>query len=288
MMLAQTDTSWFNEIQATEGSAFSLAIKRKLHEEKTPYQTIAIYETLHFGNLMTIDGILMLTSRDNFIYHEMMAHFPLFTHPEPKRVVIIGGGDCGTLREVLKHDTVKAAHLIDIDERVTRLSEQYFPELCAANHDPRVALSFINGIEWMAKQASQPGSIDLIIVDSTDPIGPGEALFTADFYRDCFSALTKQGLLVQQSESPLFHKKLIQTMRSNMTAAGFVSLHTAQFPQPTYPSGWWSLTLAGKESTLPGFREKAAFNKTFTTHYYNKDIHLASMAIPECLKNLTP
>ncbi|VAW80557.1 Spermidine synthase, partial [hydrothermal vent metagenome] len=193
-------TTWFTEICEEHGSAISFRIRQKLHDEKTPYQHIEIYETTDFGNLMVIDGFVMLTSRDNFLYHEMMSHPALFTHPAPKRVVIIGGGDCGTLREVLKHKTVEHVLQVEIDEQVTRLSEQYFPELCKSNNDPRAEFFFGDGIQWIKN--AEPGSVDLVIVDSTDPIGPAEGLFTEAFYRDCYRALSDTGLIVQQSESP--------------------------------------------------------------------------------------
>src|SRR5690606_11377001 len=155
------------------------------------------------GRLMVIDGSIMLTQRDNFLYHEMMSHPALFTHPDPKRVVIIGGGDCGTLREVLKHASVESVVQIDIDERVTRLSERFFPELCSSNGDPRADLRFEDGIEWIKRAAD--GSIDVLIIDSTDPVGPAVGLFAVDFYRECCRALAANGVMVQQSESPLLH-----------------------------------------------------------------------------------
>ncbi|RMG51815.1 MAG: polyamine aminopropyltransferase, partial [Gammaproteobacteria bacterium] len=127
------DDHWFSEAYEADGCAVSLRVRRLLHEEQTPYQHIAIWETEHWGNLMVIDGCIMLSSRDNFIYHEMLAHPALFSHPEPCRVAIIGGGDCGTLREVLRHPEVEHCVQVEIDERVTRLSERYFPELCEAN-----------------------------------------------------------------------------------------------------------------------------------------------------------
>jgi spermidine synthase len=270
---------WFTEVCTGSGSAFSLQVKRKLHAEQSPYQRIEIWETTDFGNLMTIDGFVMLTSRDNFLYHEMISHPALFTHPNPERVVIIGGGDCGTLREVLKHPGVRRVVQVDIDERVTRLSEQYFPELCDANDDPRAELRFADGIQWMKDAA--PGSVDLVIVDSTDPIGPAEGLFGEAFYRDCHRALGEQGLLVQQSESPLLHyRSIIRPMHSAMRAAGFTDSLTLPFPQPVYPSGWWSATLAGKRA-VDRFREADAVAKTFTTRYYNAAIHKGAQAQPE-------
>ncbi|MCG8379325.1 MAG: polyamine aminopropyltransferase, partial [Proteobacteria bacterium] len=157
--------NWFSE--AASGYAMSLEIEEKLHEEQSPYQKIEIYKTRTFGNLMTLDGITMLTTRDNFIYHEMMSHPALFNHPNPKDVAVVGGGDCGTLKEVLKHDSVKQVTQIELDERVTRISEKYFPELCESNNDPRAILLFEDAIDWMKNTKAE--SLDVIILDTTDP-----------------------------------------------------------------------------------------------------------------------
>lgn len=275
------DANWFTEIVPASGSAFSLKIKQKLHAEQSDFQYLEIYETETFGNLMVIDGCTMVSTRDNFFYHEMMSHPALFSHPDPKTVWIIGGGDCGTLREVLKHSSVTKAVQIDIDERVTRLAEIYFPELCASNNDPRADLKFIDGIKWVKEAA--PNSVDLIIVDSTDPVGPAEGLFGEQFYRDCVNCLTPNGMLVQQSESALLHLSLIGEMRAAMRQAGFSHLQSLFFPQCIYPSGWWSATIASK-AELSGFREQDALNKGFETVYYNADIHKASLAQPEFFK----
>jgi spermidine synthase len=272
---------WFTEQVPSTGTAFSLKIKQKLHEEQSDFQFLEIYETETFGNLMVIDGCTMVSTRDNFFYHEMISHPALYTHPNPKRVCIIGGGDCGTLREVLKHPSVEHAVQIDIDERVTRLSEIYFPELCESNNDPRAELKFIDGIKWIKEAA--PNSIDLIIVDSTDPVGPAEGLFGEAFYRDCFNCLSENGMLVQQSESPLLHLKLIGEMRDAMSNAGLSHQQTLFFPQCLYPSGWWSATIASK-AELAAFREQDCINKPFETVYYNTDIHKASLAQPEFFK----
>ena len=272
------NTQWFTEICEEHGSAISFRVRRKLHEEKTRYQHIEIYETTDFGNLMVIDGFVMLTSRDNFLYHEMMSHPALFTHPAPKRVVIIGGGDCGTLREVLKHKGVEHALQVEIDERVTRLSEQYFPELCESNSDPRAELLFDDGIQWMGD--AKPGSVDVVIVDSTDPVGPAKGLFSEDFYRSCHRALGDTGLIVQQSESPLLHyDSIIQPMHRAMQSAGLSHTHTMPFPQPCYPSGWWSATL-GCNQAINRFREVDAENPGFTTQYYTRTIHQGALAMP--------
>lgn len=272
---------WFTEKVPVAESAFSLKFKQKLHEEQSEFQFIEIYETEGFGNLMVIDGCTMLSTRDNFFYHEMMSHPVLYTHADPKRIWIIGGGDCGTLKEVLKHLSVEQAVQIDIDERVTRLSEIYFPELCESNNDPRAALKFIDGIKWVKDAA--PDSVDIIIVDSTDPVGPAEGLFSEAFYRDCYNCLSENGIIIQQSESPLYHMKLIGAMRNAMSTAGFEYLQTLFFPQCLYPSGWWSATIAGK-ADLTKFREQDSANKPFDTSYYNVDIHKASLAQPEFFK----
>jgi spermidine synthase len=274
-------SEWFTEQVPAAGTAFSLKIKNKLHEEQSEFQFLEMYETETFGNLMVIDGCTMVSTRDNFFYHEMMSHPALYTHPNPKTVWIIGGGDCGTLREVLKHPSVEHAVQIDIDERVTRLSEIYFPELCESNGDPRADLKFIDGIKWVKDAA--PNSVDIIIVDSTDPVGPAEGLFSAAFYRDCAACLTENGIVIQQSESALLHLKLIGEMRAAMNSAGFDHLQTLFFPQCLYPSGWWSATIASK-SDLSNFREQDAANKPFETVYYNVDIHKASLAQPEFFK----
>ncbi|MEQ1546351.1 polyamine aminopropyltransferase [Methyloglobulus sp.] len=276
-------TEWFTEEHSGAGSAFSLKIKRKLHEEQSPFQYHEIYETETFGNLMVLDGCTMVSTRDNFLYHEMISHPALFTHPDPKKVWIIGGGDCGTLREVLKHKSVEEAVQIDIDERVTRLAEIYFPELCESNNDPRADLKFIDGIKWIKDAA--PNSVDIIIVDSTDPVGPAKGLFNEEFYRGCFACLSENGLLVQQSESPLLHLDLLKAMRDAMQAAGFAALQTLYFPQCIYPSGWWSATIASK-ANLNGFREQDSANKPFDTLYYNVDIHKGALAQPEFVKKV--
>ena len=168
---------WFTEPCDEAGTALSWRIEAKLHEERSEYQQIAIYQTTHFGRLMVIDGFVMLTTRDNFFYHEMLVHPAMFMHPDPRRVVVIGGGDCGTLQQVLRHPGVQHAHQIEIDRRVTELAIEHFPELAQCRHDARAQLHFEDGIAWMARAA--PGSIDVIIVDSTDPIGPGAVLFMA-------------------------------------------------------------------------------------------------------------
>lgn len=269
---------WFTEVAEEAGTAFSLQTSECLHRERSAYQEIAVYQTPGFGRLLVIDGYVMLSERDNFFYHEMMVHPALYTHAAPRRVVIVGGGDCGSLTEVLRHEDVDSALQVEIDERVTRISEQYFPELCVGAADPRAELRFEDGIAWMHNAPA--GSADVIIVDSTDPIGPAKGLFDAAFYVQCCRVLGAGGVLIQQSESPLLHLALIRSMRTAMREAGFGATATLTFPQPVYPCGWWSATMARKNANLEGFREAAAERRPFRTRYYSVNIHRAALALP--------
>jgi spermidine synthase len=267
---------WFTEVHQGAGSAWSLAVETRLAHEVTDYQTIEVYKTRDWGNLMVIDGFVMLTTRDNFLYHEMLTHPALFSHPDPKRVLIIGGGDCGTLSEVLRHDSVETCTQVEIDEMVTRLAEKHFPELCERNSDPRAELLFDDGLAHIKNRSE--GSLDLIIVDSTDPIGPAEGLFGPGFVKDCFRALADGGILVQQSESPLLHPDLIAGIRGNMEQAGFADIKTLGFPQPCYPSGWWSATQARKGGHIEP-ADPARFEASgLITRYFNPEVHRGALA----------
>ncbi len=269
---------WFTESCADGASAFSLKIKRKLHEERSAYQLIEIYETERFGRLMTLDGLVMVTDRDNFIYHEMLTHPALFAHTGPRRVAIVGGGDCGSLREVLKHPEVELVDQVEIDERVTRVAERFFPQLTEANGDARGRLHFADGIEWMAQAA--PASYEVVLIDSTDPIGAAAGLYSEAFYRDCWRALGPDGVLAAQSESPLYHLELIERMHGTMRAAGFRDTASLHFPQCSYPSGWWTVTLASKGGDARRFRAEAAAGKAFATRYYDHEVHAAALVLP--------
>ncbi|MGO1773230.1 MAG: polyamine aminopropyltransferase [Halomonas sp.] len=277
------DDQWFTEVFDSHGSAFSLKISEKLLDVQSQYQHLEVYATETYGNLMVLDGCVMLTDRDNFLYHEMIAHPALFTHQEPKRVVIIGGGDCGTLKEVLRHPGVEKVTQIDIDEEVTKASERFFPSLVEANNDPRAELLFADGVKWVDDAADE--SIDVLIIDSTDPVGPAEGLFKTDFLRRCHRILKSGGVMVQQSESPLYHSgSIIRELRNDMQEAGFDSVATLPFPQPVYPSGWWSVTLAGKVTDVNTFRELAAASHDLPLDYYSVEAHRGALALPPFMR----
>ena len=275
------DDRWFTEIAPHEGMATSFRIEARLADERSAWQRLEVFRTETFGNLMALDGCVMLTSRDEFIYHEMISHPALLTHADPRRVVVVGGGDCGTLREVLRHSTVAEAWQVEIDERVTRLAEQHFPELTRSNGDPRAHLHFGDGLAWLRDATAE--SIDVVIVDSTDPVGPAAGLFGEAFYRDCHRALGAGGIVVQQSESPLLNADIIRAMHRAMSAAGFDAVQSYTFPQPCYPSGWWSATMARKGAGLDGFRAAEAV-RLGGLRYYSAEIHRAAFALPPFLR----
>jgi len=272
--------SWFTEM--AKGYGMSIKIREKVHDEKSRYQHIEIYETERFGRLLTLDGITMLTGRDNFIYHEMMTHPALFAHERPRDVVIVGGGDCGSLHEVLKHPEIETVTQVELDERVTRVSEQYFPELCASNGDPRATLLFEDAIAWMRDAAA--ASADVIVLDTTDPVGQAERLFSMAFYRDCHRVLRDGGILVAQSESPFLDLDILKGLRGEMTAAGFGELRTLQFYLPTYPSGWWSATLAAKNHRFERLGSAGDNRSSVETRYYSPEIVRAALVLPPWLQ----
>ncbi|KPQ22378.1 polyamine aminopropyltransferase [Halomonas sp. HL-93] len=277
------DEQWFTEVFDSHGSAFSLKITDKLLDVHSAYQHLEVYATETYGNLLVLDGCVMLTDRDNFLYHEMIAHPALFTHQNPKRVVIIGGGDCGTLKEVLRHPGVEHVTQIDIDEEVTKASERFFPALVASNNDPRAELLFDDGVKWVDNAPDE--SIDVLIIDSTDPVGPAEGLFKTDFLKRCHRILKNGGVMVQQSESPLYHSgSIIRELRHDMREAGFESVATLPFPQPVYPSGWWSVTLAGKATNVENFREQEAAHHDMPLEYYTVEAHRGALSLPPFMR----
>ncbi len=277
-------SQWFLEPCEEVGALFGLECVEMLLDERTPWQHLQILETRHFGRVMVLDGFLMLTQRDHFIYHEMLVHPALCSQRAPRRVLIIGGGDCGCLREVLRHDLVEHVVQVELDERVTRAAERFFPELCEANDDPRAELVFADGIGFVAAAAA--GAFEVIIIDSTDPIGQAARLFDRAFYRQCRRVLGDTGVLAVQSESPMIHLEVLAGIRGELAAAGFPHVATLQFPQPTYPSGWWSATLAGGSAVaaVPGHAAGP-----LETRYYSRQVHQAALALPrfvsEALEN---
>ncbi len=264
---------WFTERQ-TPDLSISLRVTRTLARETTPYQELLVVETPAFGRLLSLGGTIQLTERDEFFYHEMLAHVPLSAHPNPRRVLVIGGGDGGTVREVLRHEGVEHVDLVEIDEAVVRAARAFFPGVACGLDDPRVAVHYEDGMAFVARARGQ--SYDVVLVDSTDPVGPAVGLFRSPFYRSIANALGEGGIVAAQSESPLLHGELITSLAEQMRAA-FASVSLYLCPMPTYPSGLWSF-LAGSQTRPPS--EPRPDAQLAGTRYYTPAIHRGAFDLP--------
>lgn len=268
---------WFTE-QQTKSVTIGLKVNEVIWREQTPFQELAILDTAAYGRMLVLDGAIQTTLRDEFVYHEMIAHVPLASHPHPRKVAVIGGGDGGVIREILKHPTVEEAHLVEIDERVVETARRFFPEISAGLQSDRAHVHFTDGIEWVR----QARDFDVIIVDSTDPVGPATGLFTPEFYQTVFEALAKDGLMVAQSESPFLQPHIIrQVYRGVAQAFPLVGLYLAAVP--TYPSGLWSFTL-GSKSNFPGVLPEPG--RTLDCRYWTPEIHRAAFVLPKFVQEL--
>lgn len=269
---------WAKEYH-TQDMVISYRIKQTLHAERSQYQDIALVETHQYGRMLLLDSIVQTTERDEFVYHEMITHVPLNAHPHPRRVLVVGGGDGGAIREILKHPTVEEAVLVEIDRRVVELSQQYLPTIACALDDPRVTVHIADGIEYV-KQAKD--AFDLIIVDSTDPIGPAVGLFAQEFYRNLHAALRPDGMFVAQTESPWVNQELIPGLHEGLrNVFPIVRLYLAAIP--TYQSGLFSFTVCSKQHdpTRP-----QASAPVLDTKYYSPAIHQAAFVLPPFVANL--
>ena len=274
------EADWFTEVTEEKGFIYGFQITERLHEEKTPYQHIEVYQTKHFGRLLVLDGVVMLTELYHYFYHEMMAHPALCAHPAPADVVIVGGGDCGVLREVARHDGIRHITQVELDERVTRVSVEFFPELCEANADPRVSFIFTDAVNWMKQAATD--SVDVLILDTVDPIGQAKRLFGEEFYSDCRRVLRDNGAMVAQTGSPILDIDFLAQVQQRMRQVGFVDIRTLQFPVPFYPISWWTASVACKGEWLSDPRLL-----NFPTRYYNESVHRACQILPEYLGRLS-
>ena len=276
---------WFSEYH-TEDVRFSIKVK-PLWSEQTKFQRIDFFKNPTFGTFFTLDGFLMMTEKDEFIYHEMISHPAFATNPEIQKVLIIGGGDGGTTREVARYPTVQQIDQVEIDERVVRLCQQYLPQTASVfGNEPRLKLYFGDGVEFI-KNAPE-GTYDLILVDSTDPVGPGEGLFTLEFYRDCYRALTPNGILINQHESPYYPGDAREMKRAHQKLkAIFPIAKVYQFFMPTYPSGHWLFGFATKTlDPVADFKPELWQQFKLKTRYYNTAIHTASFVLPTYVREM--
>ena len=270
---------WYTEKQ-TPNLGLSCKITRTLHVEKTEYQDMAVIDTVQYGRMLVLDGMVMTTEVDEFVYHEMITHIALNTHPHPQRVLVVGGGDGGAIREIIKHPSVKEAVLGEIDRRVVEVSQEYLPSIAGALTDSRVTLAIGDGVEHVRQSK---GKYDVILVDSTEPIGPAVGLFSREFYQDVFEALTPDGIMVAQSESPFVNQDVIRMIHTNL-AGVFPIKHLYLASIPTYPSGLWSFTIASKKWD-PLQVDRAAI-KPLATKYYTPEVHFGAFKLPKFAADL--
>lgn len=270
---------WFTEKQ-TPNVGLTCKTTGTLCVEQTPYQHLAIIDTEQFGRMLVLDGMVQTTVQDEFVYHEMIVHVALNTHPNPHRVLIIGGGDGGTLREAVKHPKVQKATMVEIDDRVVETCKLYLPELSSAlaGH-PKGELLIEDGIKYVAEN---PNTFDVVIVDSTEPVGPAEGLFSLDFYRSIFTALKEDGLFVAQTESPFFNADLIRRVYRDIAATfPIAKLYLASVP--TYPSGSWSFTMGSK--VYDPENPQGVF-PDLDYRYYTPALHRAAFVLPRFASEL--
>lgn len=275
---------WFTE-RHTNGVNFSIKVDRQLFSGQSEFQRIDIFDSKEFGRFLALDGYMMLTEKDEFIYHEMIVHVPMAVLPNVKRVLVIGAGDGGVIRELCRYETIETIDMVEIDELVVEVSKKYLPTTACCFDDPRLNIYYQDGLKFVR---SKENEYDLIIVDSTDPFGPGEGLFTKEFYGNCYKALNETGVMVNQHESPFYavdaqamqraHKRIVES---------FPISRVYQAHIPTYPSGHWLFGFASKKyHPIKDFQKTKWNARGMKTKYYNTGIHVGSFALPNYVEEL--
>lgn len=276
--------TWYTEQWSNECN-FSIKYEKELHSEKSPFQQIDFYQGKEFGTFFTLDGLMMVNEKDEFIYHDMIVHPAFATNPNIKKVLIIGGGDGGTAREVLRYPSVEEVVMVEIDERVFRLCQEYLPVTAkGVEEDKRMELRFEDGLAYVKN--APDASFDLILVDSTDPISVGEGLFTTAFYQECYRVLKKDGILINQHESPYFaeYAENMRKARKKIKAI-FPITNVYQYHMPTYPSGHWLFGFASKTfDPVKDIRVEDWKSFGLKTKYYNTDLHVGAFQLPSYVK----
>ncbi len=278
---------WFTD--KDDNQALSLRHTGELlYDKKTPFQHVRVLDTYAYGKMLTIDNMVMCTERDETHYHEMISHPAIFAHGNVKNALVIGGGDGGTVREILRHASVEKVTMVEIDEAVVEAARLHLPTISSAMDDPRLEILYEDGIEFVKNSADE--SYDLVIVDGSDPVGPAEGLFSRGFYENCYRILKRDGVMTSQTESPLFNEKVFAEINVVMKEIfGFDRVNTLLYSQPTYPSGTWSIMVSRRycESPLQANRETIkAFVDKHSMGYYNEEVHFAVFALPNYVKKL--
>jgi spermidine synthase len=248
-------------------------VEKVLHKSRSGFQEILVIENPYFGKMLILDGVVQITERDEFFYHEMLVHVVMQAHPHPARVVVIGGGDGGAVREVLKHDTVKKLFFVEIDREVIEVSRTFFPSVASGADDDRVEIKCMDGAEFVKARS---GDIDVVIVDSTDIIGFAKSLFSVEFFKSVKDCLSDEGMFVTLSESLHFHREMVVEVQEALRLIfPVVDLYTA--PLSTYPGNWWTFSTASKKLSVREIRREVRAS----TRYYSDEIHLQSFLPPK-------
>ena len=275
---------WFTEKQ-TKNVTFSIKVDREVFSKQSEFQRIDIFDSPEFGRFLTLDGYMMLTEKDEFIYHEMIVHVPMCVHPNAADVLVIGGGDGGTVRELLRYSSIHHIDLVEIDEMVVNVCREYLPFTAAELGDARVSIHYEDGLRFVRKPVD---AYDLIIVDSTDPFGPGEGLFTKEFYGNCFKALKDDGIMINQHESPFYEQDSYAMQRMHQRIVhSFPFSRVYQAHIPTYPSGHWLFGFSSKNRRpIEGVDFARWKSLGIRTRYYNTQLHAAAFALPNYVEEI--
>ena len=275
---------WYTE-QHAPSVRFSIKVTNLLYTDHSGIQQIDIFDSEEFGRFLTLDGLMMVTEKDEFIYHDMMVHVPMAVKRDAKKVLVIGGGDGGTIRELTRYPSVDVIDMVEIDAEVVRVCKKYLPQTACSLDDPRVNIFYEDGLRFIRSKVDE---YDMILVDSTDPFGPGEGLFTREFYGNCFKALKSDGILVNQHESPYYSQYADSMKRAHKRIKEFFPVcRVYQAHIPSYPSGHWLFGFASKKlDPLADLDEKAWEGLGLYTRYYNTRIHRGSFALPTYVKEL--
>lgn len=275
---------WYTE-EHTKNVKFSIKVNRQLVSVTSPFQRIDIFESEEFGRFLTLDGFMMLTEKDEFIYHEMMVHIPMAVKENVKKVLVVGAGDGGTVRELLKYDTIEHIDMVEIDKMVVDVCKEYLPSTAYKLDDPRVSIYYEDGLKFVRSKTAE---YDIVLVDSTDPFGPGEDLFTREFYGNCYNALKEDGILINQHESPYYEADAEAAGRAHKQLKAVFPVATVyQFHMPTYPSGHWLFGFASKKySPVEDLRAEEWNKLGISTRYYNTELHKGAFALPNYVKEI--
>lgn len=271
---------WVFEVH-DKNIAFGWKIKKHLYSKKSPFQQVDVVDTFSHGKVLLNDGIVMISERDEFVYHDMISHVPLFSHPLPENVLIIGGGDGGTAREVIRHKNVKKCYMVEIDRCVVEACKEHIPQTASALSDSRIHLKIDDGVKFVAETELK---FDVIIIDSTDPVGPGIPLFGEEFYKNVSRVLNKKGIVVSQAESP-FYSRDIQLRLYKILKGIFKNVKLYNYSNITYPGGLWSFSFASNEQDpLKDFDEKRVSESNLKFSYYTPEVHKSAFELPQFMK----